>query len=257
MEKKNNHLKRTHAALKTTKACGFHCIKLKDFGVKLDNDIILEHVNLHIHCGNLIAIIGRNGAGKSTLIKAILNEIPHSGTIEFKNIKEDTFHDLVIGYVPQSINIEKNTPTSVYDLFASYITDVPVFLWKSKKAYDRIKKQLCIFGVEELIDKAVCDLSGGQLQRVLLSIATYPIPNLLILDEPVSGIDQNGMELFYQTIHKLKQNYDLAIILVSHDLEYIRKYADKVVLLDRTVLAEGTPSAVYHSEEFYQIFGKK
>ena len=251
---------------KEQKACGTHCIKIQDIGVKFGNQVVLEHVNLHIHCGRLTAIIGRNGAGKSTLMKAILEEIPHTGKIEFHhgsnacNVSDDSSvnwkkEKLSIGYVPQFLNIPKNTPTSVYDLFASCISNKPVFLFKSKKYYEIIKKQLQFFDAEELIDKAVCDLSGGELQRVLLSIATMPIPNLLLLDEPVSGIDQNGMELFYRNIVDLKENFDLAAILISHDLEYVAKYADYVVLLDKGILKEGTVKEVFSSEEFKRVFG--
>lgn len=241
--------------LNQSNACGLHCIKIKDYGVKIGTTTILQHVNLHIHCGKLTAIIGRNGAGKSTLMKAILDELPHEGTIEFKNMKNNRSEKLRIGYVPQNINIAKNTPTSVYDLFASFISNSPVFLFKGKKLYQEIKEQLKMFEASELIDKSVCDLSGGELQRVLLSIATSPIPNLLLLDEPVSGIDHNGMELFYDTINRLKKSYDLAVLLVSHDLEYIAKYADHVVLLDGTIIKEGTPRDVYESEEFNKVFG--
>nr|WP_271716057.1 metal ABC transporter ATP-binding protein [Anaeromicropila herbilytica] len=237
-------------------ACGLHCIKINHIGVTLGKENILNDVNLHIHCGRLTSIIGKNGAGKSTLLKAILGEIPHEGTIEFKDIKNNVYRDLKIGYVPQHLNIAKNTPTSVYDLVASYISKVPVFFMKSKKTYLKIKEQLKIFEADELIDKAVCDLSGGELQRVLLSIATMNEPNLLILDEPVSGIDQNGMELFYQIIDRLKREYDLAIILVSHDLNYVKQYSDYVVLLDKTIIKEGTADEVFQSNTFYKTFGK-
>ncbi len=236
--------------------CGFHCIKIKNFGVTIGDTRILEDINLHIHCGELTAIIGKNGAGKTTLIRAILNEIKHEGTIEFKDIRNNTYPNLKIGYVPQYLNIAKNTPTSVYDLFASFISRVPVFLCKSKKAETKIREQLRKFEVEDLIDKPVCDLSGGQLQRVLLSVATLPTPNLLILDEPVSGIDRNGMELFYKNIDYLKKNDDLAIILVSHDLKFVEKYADRVVLLNQTIQKAGKPKEVFQSEAFLQTFGE-
>lgn len=238
------------------KPCGLHCIKMKDFSVKIGSSSIIEDVNLHIHCGRLTTIIGKNGAGKSTLIKAILGEIPHGGIIEFFDIKEKTFHDLKIGYVPQHLNIPKNTPTSVYDLIASYNSNIPVFLIKNKRKHKEIFEHLKVFQAEELIDRPVCDLSGGELQRILLSIATMPTPNLLILDEPVSGIDQNGIELFYKNIDKLKKNYDLAIILVSHDLGYVEKYSDHVILLDKTIIKEGTPKEVFSSKEFANAFGK-
>lgn len=236
-------------------ACGFHCIKTNNISVKYGNNVILEDINLHIHCGKFTVIIGRNGAGKSTLMKAILDEIPHEGDISFVDIKNNKVQDLKVGYVPQSLNIAKNTPASVYDLFASFISNTPVFLWKKKNLYDQIKERLKIFEGEDLIDKAVCDLSGGEMQRVLLSIALTPIPNLLLLDEPISGIDRNGMELFYSNIDKLKKNYDLAIIMISHDFDFVRKYADNVILLDKTIKLEGTPEEVLNSEEFYAVFG--
>src|SRR5690554_1192982 len=111
-------------------ACGLHCIKIKDICVKVGEQIIIDNVNLHIHCGKLTVIIGRNGAGKTTLIKAILGEIKHKGSIEFMNLKNQTMEQLKVGYVPQYVNIEKNTPMSVYDLFAGYISNSPIFFKK-------------------------------------------------------------------------------------------------------------------------------
>ncbi len=234
--------------------CGFHCIKINHLGVQYADQPVLKDVNLHIHCGSLNVIIGKNGAGKSTLMKAILGDIPHTGSIEFRDTKNGHMQKLKIGYVPQSINIEKNTPISVYDLIASYESRYPVFLPKSRRLYERIRRSLGVFEAEELIDKKVCNLSGGELQRVLLSMAIMDEPNLLLLDEPVSGIDQTGMELFYRTIQYLKTHYDLAVILISHDLDYVAQYADHVVLLDGEILKQGTVSEVYESEEFARIF---
>ena len=218
--------------------------------------MILKNVNIHIHCGELTVIIGKNGAGKSTLLKAILGEIPHTGEITFLDMKENSKKKIKIGYVPQSINVERHMPTTVYDMFASYISDVPVCFKKDKKIYDEIKEHLKLFGAEKLIDKGIGNLSGGELQRVLLAIATKPLPNLLILDEPVSGIDVNGIKDFYEIINRLKTKYDMSIILVSHDLELVRKYADKVILLDKEILKEGTPENVFNSFEFKKRFGE-
>jgi zinc transport system ATP-binding protein len=264
-DKKNTETKNTETKITNTKtantkttapgACGLHCIKTNGIGVTIGGNTILENINLHIHCGKLTTIIGRNGAGKTTLIKALLGEIKHQGTISFQNISKHEMSDLRVGYVPQHLNIAKNTPTSVYDLFASYISNTPVFLYKSKKIYNKVKESLAIFQAQDLIDKAVCDLSGGELQRVLLSIAITPTPNLLLLDEPVSGIDRNGMELFYKNIQLLKENYDLAIIMISHDFEFVKKYSDNVILLDKTIKKEGTPEEVLTSPEFKAAFG--
>ena len=239
---------------KIIETCGFHCIKIKNLGVSFGEHVVLKDVNLHIHCGSLNAIIGKNGAGKSTLIRAILKDVPTEGMIEYRDTKNGKMKALKIGYVPQSINIEKNTPLSVYDLIASYQYHYPVFLPKSKRIYEEIKRYLETFEVADLIDKQVCNLSGGQLQRVLLSMAVADKPKLLLLDEPVSGIDKNGMELFYKTITYLKEHYDLAIILISHDLDYVKKYADHVVLLEQTVLKQGTVTEVFESPEFASVF---
>lgn len=236
------------------KPCGFHCIKMKDIGVSFGGQVVLEHVNLHIHCGSLTALIGRNGAGKSTLIKAILGEIPHSGTITFSDTENGRIRKMKIGYVPQSLNLEANTPMDVYDLITSFRYDVPVF-WKSKKCYQEIKEALAEFEADYLIDQPVGSLSGGELQRVLLSMAVMDNPNLLLLDEPVSGIDKNGMDLFYEKMDYLRRNYDMSIILISHDLDYVAKYADKVVLLDKAILAEGNPKEVFESDAFGHVFG--
>lgn len=235
--------------------CGLHCIKVNHLGVEIEGQVILEDINLHIHCGKLNVIIGKNGAGKSTLVKAILNEIPYTGSIEFKAEENGNLQKMKIGYVPQKVNIDRDSPVSVYDMIASYHSRFPVFLHKKKSEYRRIQEHLKAFEAQELIDKQVGKLSGGELQRVLLTMAVMDYPNLLVMDEPVAGIDQNGMELFYRTIERLKKEYDMAIILISHDLEYVERYADEVILLDSKILARGSVKEVYESREFRQIFG--
>ena len=191
-------------------------------------------------------------------MKAILDEVPHEGKIVFQTPEGRGLRkasDLKIGYVPQSLNVEKESPVSVYDFMASYIGRAPVCFLKQKSREEQIKKALSVFQVEDCLHKQLGNLSGGQLQRVLLSLAISDEPNLLLLDEPVSGIDKNGMDLFYHIIDDLKKNYDLAIILISHDLEYVEKYADEVILLDKKILKKGKPKQVFESEEFSQVFG--
>lgn len=240
---------------KIKKPCGFHCIKMKDFGVSFGEQLVLEHIDLHIHCGSLTALIGRNGAGKSTLLKAILGEIEHTGSMTFTDTENGMIRKMKIGYVPQSLNIDPNTPMNVYDLIASFRYRYPVFL-RSRSCYEQIREALAEFEADHLIDQPVGKLSGGELQRVLLSLAVMDEPNLLLLDEPVSGIDKNGMDLFYKKMDYLRKNYDMAIIVISHDLDYVAKYADKVVLIDKTILADGSPREVYESDAFHQVFGE-
>lgn len=242
--------------MKEANACGLHCTKINNISVNIGGQEILKNVSIHVHCGQLTVIIGRNGAGKSTLLKAILGEVEHSGNIVFTDMKDNRTKKIKIGYVPQKVNVEKHMPTTVYDLFASCISDIPVFLKKDKKLYKEIKEQLNIFGADELIDKSIGELSGGELQRVLIAIATKPIPNLLILDEPVSGIDENGTRSFYKILQELKNKYDMSIILVSHDFKLTKQYADKVILLDKEVIKEGKPEQVFESLEFKCRFGQ-
>ena len=233
-----------------------HCIKINNLSVSFGDEKVLDDVSLHMHCGELTVIIGQNGAGKSTLLRAILGQIPHEGNIEFKETKTGNISNVMkIGYVPQMLNIERELPMTVYDLFATFISKYPVWLPKSRKLYAKIKEQLKLFSVEDCIDKQVGKLSGGQLQRVMLSIAVTPMPDLLILDEPVSGIDENGVRDFYRLVDEMKHKHDLAVLLVSHDLELVRKYADKVVLLDNTILCQGKPSEVFENDSFKKVFG--
>ena len=217
-------------------SCGLHCTKINNLSVKIGKEDILKNINLEIHCGELMMVIGRNGAGKSTLLKSILGEVDHSGKIEFIDMKENRKKKIKIGYVPQNLNIERDMPTTVYDMFISYSSNKPVWLFKDKQLYKKVRENLRLFGAEKLIDKRVGNLSGGELQRVLLAIATTPVPNLLILDEPVSGIDRNGTKAFYEILTSLKKDYDMSIILVSHDLDLVKKFADRVVLLDKEVI---------------------
>ena len=237
-------------------SCGLHCTKIENLSVKIGKEDIIKDVTFDIHCGELLMLIGRNGAGKSTLLKSILGEVEHEGTVTFIDMKENKKKRIKIGYVPQNLNIERDMPTTVYDMFASYISNKPVWLFKDKNLYKKIKENLKLFGAEKLIDKRVGNLSGGELQRVLLSIATTPVPNLLILDEPVSGIDRNGIKDFYEILARLKKDYDMSIILVSHDLDLVQKFADRVILLDKTIVKEGKAEEVFKSKEFIERFGE-
>ena len=237
------------------KACGLHCTKINNISVKFGKDVIIKNINIHIHCGELTIIIGKNGAGKTTLLKAILGEIEHTGNITFIDQKDNLTKRIKIGYVPQKLDLE-NSPITVYDMVASFSSNKPTFLFKSKKLYEKIKEHLKDFGADNLIDRKVNRLSGGELQRVMLGMAMMSKPDLLILDEPISGIDKNGKEQFYKKIYDLKKSNDMAIILVSHDFEYVKKYADDVILLNQVIEKEGTPDEVFKSKIFIDTFGE-
>ncbi len=233
---------------------GLCCTKIENFRVTIGNTPILTDVNLHIHCGELTAIIGPNGAGKSTLIKALLGEVEHTGSLHFAQGRGTASQIPVMGYVPQNLNLDATSPTSVLDLFLSCSCSYPTWLIRPKKIVERVRERLSRVKADHLVSRRLGALSGGELQRVLLALALEPVPDILLLDEPVSGIDQNGLELFYETVSALREAYDLSIILVSHDLDMVQKYADRVVLLNRTVLQVGSPDEILKSESFYKVF---
>lgn len=256
MEKKRIK-KLFHPKKQAGNGCGVCCIKISDFTVKTTDKIILDHVNLHIHCGELTTIVGPNGAGKSTLLKAILGEARHTGAIFFTNAQNRSVARPLIGYVPQQLAFDKDMPLTVRDLFQSCLSRRPVWLGRSKRAEKLTMRALARFDAEKLIDSKLGVLSGGELQRVMLALALEPMPNLLLLDEPVSGVDQMGLDLFYRMVADLRDTYDMSIILVSHDLELAARYSDRIVLLDQTVLLSGTPEEVFSDEIAIRTFGRK
>lgn len=250
----NNKHNYACAATECQRLC---CTKIENFGVSIGHNSIFKDVNLHIHCGELTALIGTNGAGKSTLLKAILGEVKHEGTLSYLDAKGAHTGHPVIGYVPQYLSFDLSTPTSVLDLFRVCLSNIPVWLSSSKAIRDRVIQNLTKVKAQHLIDRRLGALSGGELQRVLLALALDPIPDLLLLDEPVSGVDHNGLELFYDLVSELRANYDLSIILVSHDLDLVAKYADRVIVLSGSVVCNGTPEEVFREERTRKIFGMR
>ncbi len=230
------------------------CLKVSGLHVNMGADAILRDVNLHIHCGEIVALIGPNGAGKSTLFKAILGQVPiQSGTIDFETAAGLRTRPLV-GYVPQSPTFDPGDPVSVLDLFASAIDHWPVFLPVPKDLRKRVETCLSRVHGENLMDKRVGTLSGGELQRVLLAMALEPLPHILILDEPLSGVDAEGERQLLDMLDEIRRNYDLSILLSTHDFAILEQFADKVVLLKETVLTEGIPTDVLSSAEFQSVF---
>ncbi len=226
-------------------ACAGCCTRLVDFGVRLGGTQILENVNLHVHCGELTAVIGPNGAGKTTLFRAMLGEVPHSGELRFVH-EGDSGRALVprIGYVPQKLDFDPASPVTVTDLFAAATSRLPVWLGTRSATRSLAVEALARVDVAELAECRLGQLSCGQLQRVLLALALHPLPDLLLLDEPVSGVDQAGTDVFYQMVCRLRHQFDLSVILISHDLSEVARHADRLIFLNRTVLADGPPARV-------------
>ena len=240
------------------------CLKLEGLSVNLQGDSILEEVSFHLHCGEIVALIGPNGAGKSSLFRSILGQMPYSGSITFSPAGGPAIRLAdgavtggarpLVGYVPQSPSFDRGDPVSVLDFFTAATARWPVWLPVPKKYRERAAACLQRVHGEDLLDKAMGALSGGQLQRVLLALALEPVPHILILDEPLSGVDIEGEHQLLEMLDELRTEYDLSIFLSTHDFATLGQFADKVVLLNRRVLKVGTPDEVLSSTEFYDTF---
>ncbi len=240
------------------------CLKLEGLSVNLQGDSILEDVSFHLHCGEIAALIGPNGAGKSTLFRSILGQTPYRGGITFSpaggpavRLADGTAAGgsrPLVGYVPQSPSFDRGDPVSVLDFFTAATVRWPVWLPTPRRYRDRAAASLARVHGEDLLDRPMGVLSGGQLQRVLLALALEPVPHILILDEPLSGVDIEGEHQLLEMLDELRTQYDLSIFLSTHDFATLGQFADKVILLNRRVLKSGPPDEVLSSPEFYQTF---
>ena len=236
-------------------SCGLCRVEIENVSVISGQDVLLDNVNLEFHCGQLTALIGRNGAGKTTLLKAILGERNYTGKIYYEKHSGEEMKNPIIGYVPQQLVFDKSLPVSVADFMMATTTKRPVWSGYKKQQKQNLMKKLQEMDCADVLNKKLGSLSGGELQRVLLTMAIDPMPDLLILDEPVSGVDATGLDLFYKKVTYLRNTYHIAVLLVSHDLALIRRYADKVVLLDKTVAEQGDAEDVFQTKTFQQTFG--
>ena len=237
--------------------CGHACcLRVQNLSVKLGATPIIQQINLHVHCGEMVAVIGPNGAGKSTLMKAILEQVPYEGVISF-SVPGQRSRKAKIGYVPQSPSFDAGDSVSVADLFACCMSKRPAFLGLSKSMRQKVLTCLERVRGEALIDKRVGTLSGGELQRVLLALALKPLPNILILDEPLSGVDVEGMETLMDMLDEIRKTYDLSILMITHDFSMLPRYADQVVLINQKLICQGTPADVLESDAFRQVFHRK
>lgn len=236
-------------------SCGDSCcLRLENVSVHIGADTILKDVSLHVHCGELVALIGPNGAGKSTILKAILGQREYSGVISFAVPGRRHRKPPRIGYVPQSPGFDPGDPVSVADLFACCMSHRPAFLGLGKSMREKVLECLDRVHATNLMDKRIGTLSGGEVQRVLLALALEPLPNILILDEPLSGVDVEGMATLMDMLDEIRKTYDLSILMTTHDFHMLSKYADQVVLIDHAVLCQGSAQQVLSSEAFSQVF---
>src|SRR3989338_8437911 len=215
-------------------------LKVKDLAVKFNEEKILDGLNFEINEGEVLAVIGPNGAGKTTLFKALLGMRPYDGEINWRK-------DLRIGYVPQRMEIETDIPLTVLEFLRLRGSEN----FSKEKAKEAVKSVLL---PEEILNSGLGEISVGQRQRILIAWALLGKPQVLLFDEPTADIDIRGQESIYQLLHHLQDKYNLTIILISHDLNVVYKYAEKVLCLNRQLICFGLPQDVLNSEQIEKLY---
>ncbi len=215
-------------------------LEVKNLNVKLEGETILENLNFKVKEGEVLTILGPNGAGKTVLLKTLLGLIPYEGKIKWKeNVK--------IGYVPQRLPFIKDIPLNVKEFF------------KLKEvSEEKIKNVLLSVGIKDLkiLKKRIGDLSSGQFQRILIAFALVDEPNVLLFDEPTAGIDIGAEETIYTFLEKLKKEKNLTILLVTHDLSIVYKFASNCLCLNKRILCFGKPKEIT-PQTLIKLYGGK
>jgi len=215
-------------------------LRVQNLSLELDHQAVIEDVSFTVKKGDLITIMGPNGAGKTVLLKCLLNLLPYTGTIEWeKGIK--------IGYVPQRLPFIKDIPMSVMDFFA---------LKKASEQEAREKMQALGFK-EDLFERKIGELSSGQFQQILIVWSMIGNPHVLLFDEPTSGVDITGEESIYHFLAKLKEEHNLTILLVTHDLSVVYQFSTRVICLNRQVICYGSPHDALTPESLQNLYGTK
>jgi zinc transport system ATP-binding protein len=214
-------------------------VKVSHVAFSIGRTEILADINLKVNKGDVVTIIGPNGAGKSTLLRIILGLIkPTSGEAL---IREKT----TIGYMPQKLTLDPSLPITV-DYFLRL---------SSQKIKLSVEDALDSVGATRLQNASMHDLSGGEFQRVLLARAIMSLPDLLVLDEPVQGVDISGQQALYELLAQIRKRWGCAMVIVSHDMHMVFSASDQVVCLNKHVCCQGRPEAIIKDPEYKSLFG--
>lgn len=218
-------------------------LEAHDLGVEFAGQAVLSHVSATVSSREIVTLIGPNGSGKTTLVRALLGVVkPNSGSITAKP-------GLRIGYVPQRMSIEPSLPLSVERFLKFGVKPGP------NRQIGRRLSVLSEVGAASLMNARMHDLSGGELQRVMLARALLRDPDLLVLDEPVQGVDVTGQAAIYDLITRIRDKRGCGILMVSHDLHLVMASTDQVICLNHHVCCAGRPAAVARDPAFENIFG--
>jgi zinc transport system ATP-binding protein len=222
-------------------------VAVANLNVHYGDHHVLEDVSFEIAPGQFVCVIGPNGGGKSTLLKALVGLVPiHSGKILKTSAR--------IGYVPQQLRIDAAVPLRV-DEFLSLKLSSDRIWFGSRATRQKARKKLEEIGASHLIDRQIGKLSGGEFQRVLIAYALLEEPDLLLLDEPMTGLDVRGGLSFDGLLHHLHEHAGITILMVSHDLHLVEHLSDQVLCINRTVHCHGTPDQVLQPDNLSKAYG--
>lgn len=222
-------------------------LSVRNLSIRFNNQPVLSNVSFEVAKGDFLAIMGPNGAGKTALFRAILGLNAYEGEVQWpKNVK--------IGYVPQRLFIERDLPLTVLE-FLKLKNAHEGEVYEALEAVGFLKGHEAHHLEHHLLEAKLGQLSGGELQRVLIAYALINHPDILLFDEPTAGVDIGGEETIYSLLEKLHAEHKLTIIIITHDLSVISKYAEKVLCLNKEEICFGTPKEVLTPKVLEELYG--
>lgn len=230
-------------------------LKVRDLVVEINGQKILNGISFDVPSGQIAAVIGPNGAGKTILLRSILRQIPITGgEIEIFGVNNRRYRQIApkISYIPQKLNFDPNLPLTVRGLFSLKSKRLLGMSRLDKQHMDALLKKV---GMSKYVGARVNTLSGGQLQRVLIAYSLMDRPKLLLLDEPAAGIDSQGQETIYSLLHRIQQSDKLTMLLVSHELDIVMRYAGQVLCLNQKLFCAGAPRQAMSNDVLEKMYG--